>query len=53
MFLLAKCYEGGVGLPANKLQAASWYSKSAELGNPNAAEWCRQNGVTPANKPAR
>jgi serine/threonine protein kinase/TPR repeat protein len=53
MFLLGKCYEGAVGLPANKLQAASWYSKSAELGNPNAAEWCRKNGVTPATKPAR
>ena len=53
MFLLAKCYETGVGTDVNKLQAASWYSKSAELGNPNAADWCRKNGVTPAAKNVR
>ncbi|MEI8340125.1 MAG: protein kinase [Verrucomicrobiota bacterium] len=52
MFLLAKCYESGVGVPSNNLQAASWYSKSADLGNPNAAEWCRKNGVSTAAKSA-
>jgi TPR repeat protein len=48
MYFLGKCYEAGVGVEPNKLQAASWYSRSAELGNPNALDWCRKNGVIPA-----
>jgi TPR repeat protein len=42
-----------VGVEVNKLQAASWYSKAAEKGNPNAADWCRRNGVIPASSTGR
>ncbi len=49
MYFLGQCYEGGVGVEVNTLQAASWYSKSAEKGNPNAIDWCRRNGVIPAS----
>ena len=37
MYFLGQCYEGGV----------------AEKGNPNAADWCRRNGVIPASSTGR
>jgi serine/threonine protein kinase/TPR repeat protein len=51
MRLYAQCYEDGIGIGKNLLQAQNWYRKAAEAGDRKAADWCRENGVsfTPKN----
>ena len=46
MLLYAQSLEYGTGTPANRPQAEQWYQQAARLGNAEAANWCRQKGVT-------
>lgn len=45
MFLLGQCYENGTGVAKNHQEAVLWYRKSAQGGNRQAAEWCKQKGI--------
>ncbi len=45
MYYYALCFESGMGVRANQLQAKKWYINAAQAGNRPAAEWCRKNGV--------
>ncbi len=45
MYYYALCFETGMGVGANQLQAQTWYQKAAEAGNKLAIEWCRKKGV--------
>ncbi len=45
MFNYAQCLDGGLGTAKNQLQAQAWFRKSAEAGDPRAADWCRQHGI--------
>lgn len=45
MFFLAKSLEfGTVGAP-DMAAAREWFTQSARLGNPDAIQWCAENGV--------
>ncbi|KAJ3084495.1 hypothetical protein HDU99_000497 [Rhizoclosmatium hyalinum] len=47
MFQLAKCYEGGFGVPNNPQQAFEWYLLGAIKGYPkaqNVTGWCYSQG---------
>jgi len=45
MFNFAQCLEEGIGTAKNQLQSQAWYRKSAEAGDPRAADWARRHSV--------
>jgi TPR repeat protein len=45
MFLLARCFEGGVGMAKNSAEARKMYERAAKAGNPQAIAWCQKNSV--------
>lgn len=45
MNFYAMALESGTGVEANAVEARRWYIAAAKLGNKNAIEWCRQNGI--------
>jgi serine/threonine protein kinase/TPR repeat protein len=47
MFLFAKCYESGTGVPVNLQIARTWYQKAAAAGSAAAKAWCERNNVPP------
>jgi len=47
MFNFAQCLEEGIGTAKNQLQSQAWYRKSAEAGDPRAADWWRRQGLPP------
>lgn len=45
MLFYAKSLEAGAVAPPNKTEAAFWYRKAAQKGNPDAVKWCVENQV--------
>ncbi|MBJ7390038.1 MAG: protein kinase [Chthoniobacterales bacterium] len=45
MFFYAKSLEFGTLGNPDPVAAREWYIKSAHLGNPDATDWCTENGV--------
>jgi TPR repeat protein len=52
MYLYARCLEAGTGVSADAQEAAVWYRRAANSGNPAAQEWCRQHNLDPGSNPS-
>ena len=52
MYYYGLCFEGGLGVSADRAQAVMWMKRAAEGGSARAAEWCKTN-VIEFTPPAR